>query len=61
MNPERPENPADGCDWNVDARRRPGMNETTIFGKLIRFQSAISDVAVTNIRETLWIFRPSTF
>lgn len=31
------------------------MNETTIFGKLIRFQNEISDVAVTNIRDTLWV------
>lgn len=31
------------------------MNETTIFGKLIRFQNAISDTAVANIRDTLWV------
>lgn len=31
------------------------MNETMIFGKRIRFQNEISDVAVANIRDTLWI------
>jgi hypothetical protein len=31
------------------------MNETTIFGKLIRFQNEITDTAVANIRDTLWV------
>jgi hypothetical protein len=31
------------------------MNEVLVFGKLVRFQNAVMDVAVTNLRDTLAI------